>query len=261
MKNEMLYAAIGAADDGLLNRCESRVKDNPRPIRRRHWAWVLPTAACLALVVAVTAIFGNNLGWFGSTIYTAELDGGTLSFYKSSTPDAACYAYAEGEDVSMRSLTQEEREMLYFDAFGDLDFYAEGAFALGDRWGLDTTLIHVTAGSGSDGSDQGYDDVSTKIIMSQDGNSIAEMQATKQFQHMASVINGVQVSAGYFITHENSRGERSVIYMASYEVNGNNVYIECGGSLERSDEIRAEIARITETLTLNSGLNLMSIVY
>ena len=253
MKNERLYAAIGAVDDELLNRCEVEVK-------KPKIAWIKygSLAACLALVVAVTAIFGNNLGWFGDTIYTAELDGGTLSFYKSGAPGAASYAYMEGEDASMRSLTAEEREMLYFDAFGEWDFYAEGVFALGDRWGLDTTLIHVTAGSGSD---HGRIDGGTKIIMSQGNNSIVEMQATKQFRHTVSVINGVEVSAGYFITHKNSRGEQNIIYMASYEANGTNVYVECGGSLERSDEIRAEIARIIETLTLHSVPSLTGIIY
>jgi hypothetical protein len=254
MKNERLYAAIGAVDDELLTLCETEVK-KPKTIWKKYGS----LAACLALVFAVTAIFGNNAGWFSGKIYTVELDGGTLSFYKwTGARSAASYAYMEGVDASMRSLTEDEREMLYGEAFRDWDFYAEGVFALGDRWGIDTTLIHVTAGSGSD---QGRVDGGTKIIMSQGSNSIVEFITTEQFRHTASVINGVHVSAGYFITRDNSRGEQNIIYMASYKIGENNVYVECGGNLERSEEISAEIAYIIDTLTLNSRLDLVNITY
>ena len=187
-----------------------------------------PVAVCLVMVLAVIAIFGNNAGWFSGKIYTAELDGGTLNFYKSGSPGAGSLDF--GFDVIGRELTAEENNVL----FGDLGATSHGLFSA-----LDNTLLRVEGRTGN-----------TKVIFAAHSNPVTD--AIIETNRKASEVNGVQVSAGYFITHANSQGIKNIIYLASFDINGVQVYVECGGNEDMGDEWKSEIISVIDTLTKNT---------
>jgi len=211
-------------------------------------------AACLITVVAITVIFGNNTGWFDRKVYTTELDSGTLHFHKKSV-GIGSMAFRPGIDVTARDLTAEENDLLFGEAFGNYSVSSHGFFSLGDIYGPDKTLLHVEAMSLDD---EGNHIGGMKIIIA--ASSLGYISDTRiETSSNISEVNGVDVLAGYWVTDKNSRGEQNIIYLASYETNGVTVYIECGGSLERSDEIRKEIAFAIDTLTRNGALNITMI--
>lgn len=224
--------------------------------RALNWKRLVPIAACLVMVVALTVVIGNNTNWL-SPSYSVELGGGTLKFHKfSGGLGAASYAYVEGVDCTTRDLTKEENAMLFGDAFGNRDFSAHGVFALGDKWGPDKSLIHVDAGSGSGYWNEG--DLNLKIVMAQAQNSIAEMRVF-DVGRTVSEVNGVSVSAGYFITEANSQGNKNIIYFASFSLGDTTVYVQVGGAETESETIRNETAAIVEKLTQNIDIDLLRI--
>lgn len=258
MNSQQLLAHIGEINPEFVDSAERSVK-LPAQIRKTtsfRFKRIAPLAACLVVVIAATVIFGSNAGWFAGRVYTAHSGDGTLSFHKRTGGiGSASYAYAEGIDCTTRELTNEETSMLFGNAFGTHNLDTWAVFSLGDKWGPDGTLIHVSARAlDNEGNYHG----GLQIIMAQVNNSIVESMMIDTPRN-ASEINGIQVYAGYFITNENSRGERNIIYSAMYEAGGDKVYVQNGGSIEDSEELRLEIAHTVDVLTQNGAPKLVSI--
>jgi len=267
MKNEKIVGSWSkiepdqTAQERMLNNILDRVHSEKTQIgkvstkvKKPYWKVLTPIAACLVIAVAITAIFGNNAGWFDGKVYTAELNGGTLNFHKKSV-GAGSMALELGIDGTARDLTAEENALLFGEIFGINFVFSHGLFSIGDKYGPDETLLHVEAKLVTE---QGGTDCSMKIIIA--ASSLGYTTDTLiEIGSNFSEINGVEVSAGYWITHANSRGERNIIYRAAYETNGVTVYVECGGSLERSDEIRKEISLAIDILTRIGTPNISAI--
>ena len=49
--------------------------------RKNFKKFLIPVAACLVAIVAVTGIVGSNMGWFGSKGYTVNLASGDSIVY------------------------------------------------------------------------------------------------------------------------------------------------------------------------------------
>jgi len=190
-----------------------------------------PIAACLVLLVAVTAIVGNNSNWFRSSIYSETLgENGTLSFYKSDVPEAASFDF--GVDVTSRDLTADENKKL----FGNVGVTSAYATFSND----DKSLLHIEAKV-----------TNTKIILAAPG--LPTTDTVIDVDTEVSTINGLPVSAGYFITNKNSEGNRNIIYFASFTLDDISIYVELGGAEAESEAIRAEIASVIETI-IQSGM-------
>ena len=196
---------------------------------------LVPAAACLLMVMFVTAFWGNNAGWFDGKIYTAESDGGTLKFYKTASPGSGSLDF--GVDVTSRELTADENAML----FGDLGVASHGIFDAQNK-----QLLHVEGRNGN-----------TKIILAAHGVPVTD--AVIETNRKTSEINGVRVSAGYFITRANSRGERNIIFLAQFELNGKQIYVECGGDLNMSEKWETEISYTLDALTKINAFDFASI--
>ena len=270
MKNERIIAAWNqvepdsAADERMLgailvrNQSIGQSKKEKALTMKKNLSFkrLAPVAACLIVVVAITAIIGNNAGWFDEKVYTADLAGGTLNFHKNSV-GAGSMAFVLGIDGTARDLTAEENDLLFGEAFGNYSVSSHGLFSIGDEYGPDKTLLHVEAMS-LDNDGNHIDGMKIIIAASSLGCITDTMIETDRND---SEVNGVQVSAGYWITDKNSRGERNIIYLAAYETNDVSVYIEHGGSLERSDELRSEIAFAIDTLTRKGTPIISAITY
>ena len=57
-----------------------------------------------------------------------------------------------------------------------------------------------------------------------------------------SVINGVSVTTGYFLTKKNSKGDRTAIFYAVFKIRDINYFIELSGDSDDADETAKELA-------------------
>ena len=249
--DERMLKSILARNRSMGHSEKERVSSIKKPYSWKRFASV---AACLVMVIAITAVFGNNAGWFDGTVYVAEVDGGTLNFYRNGAGESKM-AFELGIEGTSRNLTEEENYFLFGEAFGNFSVSSHGFFSIGDKYGPDKTLLHVEAMAVDDG---GNHLGGMKIIIAASSlNYISDTMI--ETGRKVSQVNGVEVSAGYWITDENSGGERNIIYHATYVTDGVTVYIECTGSLEQSDDIREEIAFAIDTLTHNGTPNITAI--
>jgi|GEM_PF-434389 len=229
-----------ASQSRMLASVLTKTQSKPRKVtnmkKRSIWKIAAPVAACLVMAVAITAIFGNSAGWFGSKIYTAKLEGGTLNFYKSEAVSLRSMDF--GFETLGRELTETENGLL----FGGIKATSYGLFSEADK-----TLLHVEGRSGN-----------TKIVLA--ANGIPVTDTVIETKRTTSEVNGIPVSAGYWLTDKNSNGEQNIIYLASYEQDGVTVYLENSGSLGEEDKVKADIANVVDTLTKN-GMSYLPGVY
>lgn len=221
--------------DAILTRNKSMGQSNKGKVltMKKTFAWkrLAPVAACLIMVVAITAIFGNNAGWFDNKTYAVELDGGTLNFYKSDFLGTSSLDF--GADTVGRNLTSEENDLL----FTNLSVASYGIFNASDN-----ELLHVEGRTGN-----------TKIILAAHSTPVTD--TVIETNRNTSEINDVKVSAGYFITRANSQGGKSIVYIASFDMNGVQFYLESSGNEDMSDELRSEITSVIDSLIRN-GISL-----
>jgi hypothetical protein len=189
-------------------------------------------AACLAVAVAIVAVFGNMAGWFGDKTLIAELgNGNTLTFRKADSAGLASLAWDAnwGESIS-REFTLEEN----FALFADLSIAGLATFR-----SKDGAFIHY----------EGRADNEIKVILSASGFPVTDTPVVGNEE--TSEINGIPVAAGFFVTKANSQGVKNIIYFASFTARDITVYLELGGNEADSDSLRRRIGSLVYTLTLN----------
>jgi len=198
-----------------------------------NWRLLAPIAACLIIAVTIAAVYMSNSGWFGNRVLTVGLDGGgTISFYMDNVPGAGSLSF--DTDVLSRDLTAEETRAF----FGDLPVTSHGIFDANNG-----ELLHI----------EGKND-NIKVILTTSGSSVSD--EVIDAPRFTSVSNDIPVSAGYFITNDNSRSARNIIYIASFELGGFSVHIECWGDLGNSEALGRETASTIESIIQNKEIEL-----
>jgi len=190
-----------------------------------------PIASFFLLVVVFAWVFGNNVGWFDGKTLTADLgSGNTLSFYKGGNEGKAAFAWdADWGEAINREFTADEKHVL----FGALQVTGSAIFRSSDN-----ALMHFEGDTGN-----------TKIILSSNGHPVTDTVVIGN--EYVSEINGIPVTAGYFVTDASSKGVKTMIYFASFDASSTMVYIELAGDESDSDALRAEIGNLIDTLTQN----------
>lgn len=227
-------AANRQLQNSLLTRNQAVRKSAKKTLWQRRLAPIASLALCLAAVAALALVFANS---GGEQVYTAQLRGGTLRFFRSAQSSQQTFDF--GVDVLMRDLTAQETGLL----FGDLDIQAEGYFSA-----VDGSAMHIEGRGGN-----------IKILFGLQGNALTD--TVIETERTSSQINGVSVAAGYFITNKNSRGERNIIYIASFDRGDASIYVECGGSLQESATLRMEIGKVVEALTSSEAPSIADMEY
>jgi hypothetical protein len=232
-----------AADERILsaiiarNHAGQSERGTVNPMNKtRYWKRLAPIAACFVAVIALVAVVGGNSGWFGSKTLVADIDGGTLAFYKGSTGEGSYAWDADWGDHIDRSLTADESRTL----FGELSVTGNATFR-----STDTALMHFEGKAGD-----------ATIILAANGHAttdeiIKSNEENPETNDIPVRINGIPVTAGYFVTDANSKGIKNIIYFATFDVDGTTVYVELGGVESGSDALRTEIGAIIDHLTKN----------
>lgn len=223
MNERRILTALGHVSDQYITEAEP-MKKAPKKVR---WTRYASVAACLTLIAVIGAgIFSGGI--FGAKKDVASLDNGeTITFVKGGVPAAMADL-----DVTIRPLRNEEIRML----FGDLPVTANVYFDPGSH-----KIV------GFEGKINGV-----KLIVSTSDVMLSD--TVIEGSEYTSAVGGVPVSAGYFVSGENSHGVRTVIYYAAFSIGENSVYVENSGV--DSESVRDELADTVLKLIENGGFDL-----
>ena len=210
-----------------------RMADTERSVRKKTFITKLvPVAACFALLLVAAGIIGGKMGLFGTAgkEYKAELTSGDTVVYSNSTMTAT--SFAPGYPVISRELTADELSAVFPQT--ELPESAVGTFR--DETG---ELVRVEGKVGEATVIYACDDVPVSDAVIEGNESL-------------SYVSGIPVSAGYFITKANSRGEQSAIFFATYKIGETNAYVECSGPKAKADDVSRATAELLQNL-INGG--------
>ena len=234
MKNEMIIASWDrilpdkAADERMRTRImeyhRSHQSKDQASVLKRNGKKLIPIAACMILFIAVGAFIGAWNHWLGAKQYVVSLgQGETLVYEKGNPKGAASYAYEY--EVKDRALNAEELHML-FPTIENIEenglpyctFKADTGELLRLEMVVDDVHVHV-ARSGLPATDV--------IVVGKE--SVAD-------------IEGVTVKTGYFVTDANSKGIKTAIFFAEYEMNDATIYIELAGNEKDSQQLSEKLS-------------------
>jgi len=220
MTNEKLYEAIGDISDKKIKEAK-QVRKAKQPI----WLKWGAMAACLCLVVVSIICIGiiNN-----NKPYTAILSNGNqITFNKGDR-----IANSDIPIVGIRELNETEASEI----FGDINVEATVGFK-------EVTNDFISLEGNIDNFDIKVlrSDISPDTVIDGDES--------------VSDINGVSVSAGYFLTKANSQGNKTAIVYASFEVGNYTIYLETSGIEKERDTLCNVLAEEIQTLLETANLD------
>ncbi|MGN0547565.1 MAG: hypothetical protein ACI4I3_09550 [Acutalibacteraceae bacterium] len=188
-------------------------------------------AACFAVVVALGAgMF--HFGLLGSNADKAVLENGDELVFEKSDMVAGSLDL----NVETRPLTEEENRILFKDLPGKANaiYAADSGELIGFEGEIENIKITVQL------TEQTLTDT---VIEGTENNT---------------EINGVSVTAGYFITDPNSRGERNAIYYAAFELGNSKFYLVNSGTKDDSEATKNQLAEVIQRLIENGEPDLSS---
>lgn len=204
---------------------------------------LFPIAACFILVIAVTAFIGVQQNWFGAKNYTVTLENGEKLVYGNGSPKGAA-DYAYNYEVKSRALTSDELHTL-FPEMNDITKnkfpYATFKADTGEMLRLETILddIHIhLAKSGLPATD----------------TIIGGEESTAD-------INGTTVKTGYFITDANSKGIKTAIFFAEYDMNNTTIYVELAGNEQDSEQLSEKLSDTVYSMIISNAPDISAIKY
>lgn len=237
MKNEKIIASWNRIlpDETADERMRSRIMEYQHSYQgkarvitmTKTMKKLIPIAACFVLVVAAAAFIGIRNNWFGLKKYTVTLDNGDILVYGKGSPQGEA-SYAYDYEVKDRALTANELHTL-FPSIENIEenglpyatFKADTGELLRLEMIVDDIHIHV-ARAGLPATDT--------II-------VGEQSITN--------IKGTAVKTGYFVTDANSKGIRTAIFFAEYDMNDATIYTELAGNEKDSKQL---IEKLSDTL-------------
>ena len=237
MKNEKLKKAWNTVepDNAADARMRSTILNYNRSIRkekeknimktntkRMKHIWI-PIAACLTLLIAVTAILGT--GGFGIRNYTVKLENGDTLLYKKTNISASSFVFGYNYDVMTRELSNEELQRV-----SPLLSSGMGTFR------TDTGELVRFEGS----ADQ------TKVIMAIPGVPVTDTIIDEIPEN--NKVCGVTVSSGYGIA--NNGGKPVAVFSGEFQLGNITVYTERGAAVADAkaacDELSNTILKLIE---------------
>ncbi len=247
-----------SVSDSLHRRLVSRAADVGRTMSRpnggRRYAAAL---ACLAVVLLgalaaprllenrVTQAHGDNPDGSTSGPGTSASDPAqeyTLIFNRAGSGVFADSSYIPGH--FWRELTADESQKVFPGLTDSHGITATANFG-SDESGA--SLFNIDAHAVSTGGLETYLQVAP-------GDVVLDYVLDGDIK--TSDVLGTPVTAGYFETKPNSRGEKNVIYFASFRLSGLGYYVELGGREAESAALREEFSSLIGLLIKGGGADL-----
>ncbi len=231
MKKEELFELLGDID-------ETYVKRERSPMKKGGWMQGVSIAAGFVLVVILgLGLLQGKL--LGNHVDVATLDNGDQIIFVES--DTGSNQLSLDMDVTFRKLTEEETHTL----FTDLPVTAMAIFSDDETAGNTPKLIGLEGTIGD-----------VKLIISTSGLQLLDTVIDGNEEN--TEVDGIPVTAGYFMTDPNSRGEQNAIYYATFNLEGNIIYVENSGSKSDRETVKNELAAVIQKLIANGALDLSS---
>ena len=145
-------------------------------------------------------------------------------------------------DVTTRQLTKEE----VYTLFGDLPVTANAIFLANGT--ADNSIQNLIGFDGKVGNIKMI--IATSDIQLLDTVIIGSEENTK--------VNNTNITAGYFITKPNSKGEQNIIYYATFKLENNTIYVENAGTKKEREKVKNDLVKVIQELINNGALNLSS---
>ncbi len=227
MRKEDFFEVLGNLDDELVKGAKAPMK---KKINWKVWGTM---AACMA-VAAVLGIGLFQSGLFGNKRDIAALDNGNkIIFIKSET--AVGSSIDIDGIITTRQLTEEEIAAL----FPDLSVTAHAVFMTDDMEAGNTQrLIGFEGNIGN-----------IKMVVST--SDIQLLDTVIAGKEESAEIDGINITAGYFLTDPNSKGEQNAIYYAAFELGSCKMYLENSGTKEDSEATKNQLAEVIQKLIEN----------
>ena len=225
MNKKDVFRELGSIDESYIHEADISDKSafqNPR----LKWASI---AACFLLaVVGVAALWGGLLTP-KNDFMTLE-NGDTINFVKS---DMVGSKFSLDMAVTTRTLTNEEAQKL----LPGLPLSASAVYS--DK---DNTLLGIEGKIGD-----------VKMIIAT--ADVPLLDTVIAGTESSTEVDGVFVTAGYFITKPNSKGEQNSIYYASFKLGNSSVYVENAGLKQDREATKNELASIVQKLIAGGELD------
>lgn len=222
MNTKEFFNVINELDNKYV---EEAIQYKKKKSKTSVWVKWGTVAACFS-VVAILGISMFQSGLFRNKIDVAILENGNeIVFVKSKM------AISDLDiNVTTRQLTQEESMEL----FPDLPVTAHAIFA------EDKELVGFEGTIGS-----------AKMVISTTDILLLDTEIVGSEE--SSEVNGISITAGYFITGRNA------IYYTTFTLGDSTVYVENVGAKEESERVKNDLAIIIQKLIDNGALNLNSL--
>lgn len=204
---------------------------------------LFPIAACFILVIAVTAFIGVQHNWFGAKSYTVTLDNGEKLVYGNGSPKGAAN-YDYDCEIKSRALTADELHKL-FPAINDITEnsfpYATFKADTGEMLRFETTFddIHIHL---------------AKLGLPVTDTIIVGEESTAD-------INGITVKTGYFVTDANSKGVKTAVFFAEYDMNNTTIYVELAGNEQNSKQLSEKLSDTVYSMIISNAPDISAIKY
>lgn len=227
MKEEKrILNVLGQVDEKFIAEAAPGKRANKKP------AWIKWTsiAACLTLV-AVLGVGALQGGWFSSNDIARLDNGATINFVKC---DAVGGTLSLAYETTSRELTADEASTL----FGDLPVTANAVFNAADNQFV------------------GFDGKIGEMKMIISTSDLPLLDTSIKGNEKTTEVDGVSVTAGYFLTDPNSKGEQTAIYFATFELGSSTVYIENAGAKAESENVKNDLAIVVQKLIANGELDI-----
>lgn len=226
MAEKRILNVLGQVDEKYIEEAAPGKRANKKPI----WMKWGTMAACFALV-AVLGIGALQGGWFSSNDIAILDNGDTIHFVKS---DVAGGQLSLDYGATIRELTEEEVGTL----FGDLPVTANAVFHT-----VDDQLV-------------GFDGKIGDIIITITTSDLPLRDTIIEGIEETTEVDGVPVTAGYFLTKTSSNGERTAIYYATFELGNSTFYVENAGAESTRETVKNDLAAVIHELIANGELDL-----
>lgn len=184
--------------------------------------YLIPVVSCLAAIITITGIIGNNLNWFGSKEYTVNLaNGDSVVYHNGST----CDVELEFDfPLSTRDLTDSELSLIFPGT-------VEPAAAHGTFKDETGELIRIEGKIGE-----------ADVIIVQSGFPATDVIV--EGNESISAVSGIPVTTGYFITKPDSKGLQTAIFFGSFTIGNKDIYVELAGDKSDTDVISQSITNL-----------------
>lgn len=248
MKNDRIFASWNKIEpsDSANERMLSAILERNRSIHNgkdkvnymsNTKKTLIPIAACLAVLIAVTGIIGGNLGWFGSKGYTVRLaNGDSIVYYSGSTGETS---FEVDYPISSRELTDTELDAIFPTS-------TESRSAMGTFRDETGDLLRIEGKIGN-----------ASVIYARDNFPVNDVVI--EGTETTSLVAGVPVTTGYYITNPNSRGEQLAVFFGSFKIGNTNAYVECFGDKSEANEVSQTTAELILQIIENGEPNFSAV--